>query len=236
MTGRHDELRALWRKPQVDLCASERLAAEADGWSWRLGPPHGRRLWREEPVAHGQRNGYASANGRGAGTVELRIRKLPRGVLPGFWSRGVWRKKASTAVIQEAYIQAFDALGRHRPGKASGDERHIKSQVSRLCEEIDGQGEGLLDRHVTGGRLVVDTHITEVRRAVASVSVARHHRRRRKTARPARGCWAWRSATSEAEPIWTSSSAQADPGGLRGPSRRRLRRARRPQGGRHQGM
>ena len=52
-------------------------------------------------------------------------------------------EKALTAVIQEAYIQGVSTRSVDDLVKAMGMSGISKSQVSRLCEEIDEQGQGL---------------------------------------------------------------------------------------------
>ena len=51
-------------------------------------------------------------------------------------------EKALTAVIQEAYIQGFSTRSVDELVKAIGMSGISKSQVSRLCEEIDQQVTG----------------------------------------------------------------------------------------------
>ena len=55
-------------------------------------------------------------------------------------------EKALTAVIQEAYVQGISTRSVDDLVKAMGMSGVSKSQVSRLCEEIDGKGTG----HICG--------------------------------------------------------------------------------------
>ena len=86
-----------------------------------------------------------------AGTVELRIPKLRRGsYFRGFLEPRRVAEKALTAVIQEAYIQGISTCSVDELVKAMGMSGVSKSQVSRLCEEIDQRVKVFLDRPIEG--------------------------------------------------------------------------------------
>jgi putative transposase len=122
------------------------------------------------------RNGYRSrAWDTRAGTVELHIPKIRQGsYFPGFLEPRRMGEKALTAVIQEAYIQGVSTRSVDDLVQAMGMSGISKSQVSRLCGEIDERVNTFLNRPLEGEwpYLWLDATYVKVRQAGRIVSVA----------------------------------------------------------------
>ena len=164
------------------------------------------------------RNGYRDrAYETRAGKVDLKIPKLRSGsYFPGFLEPRRTAEKALTAVIQEAYIQGISTRSVDDLVKAMGMSGVSKSQVSRLCEEIDERVQAFLERPIEGDwpYLWIDATYVKSRQAgrVVSVAVIIAVAVNTDGVREILGV---ATGPSEAEPFWTDF--------LRGLSRRGLR-------------
>src|SRR4051812_8195139 len=150
--------------------ASERLmAAEVEQLT---GAAAGART----PDRVNHRNGYRERGWETrAGRIELAIPKLRKGsYFPAFLEPRRTAEKALTAVIQEAYVHGVSTRSVDDLVKAMGMTGISKSQVSRLCEEIDDRVKAFLSRPIEGDwpYLWIDATYVKVRESGRIVSVA----------------------------------------------------------------
>src|ERR1700688_729983 len=132
-------------REMVGFTAQRLMELETDSLT---GAPYGQRS--EDRI--NQRNGYRDRIWETrAGTVELRIPKLRKGsYFPSFLEPRRMAEKGLNAVIQEAYVQGVSTRSVDDLVRAMGGAGVSKSQVSRLCEEIDDRVKAFLDRPLEG--------------------------------------------------------------------------------------
>ena len=160
---------ATFLRDTISFAAQRLMELETEGL---CGAGHGER----SDGRINQRNGYRDRDWQTrAGTVDLRIPKLRKGrYFPGFLEPRRMAEKALTAVIQEAYIQGISTRSVDDLVKALGMEGISKSQVSRLCAEIDERVHTFLNRPIEGEwpYIWLDATYVKARRDHHIVSVA----------------------------------------------------------------
>ena len=199
-------------REMIAFSAQRLMELEVEGLT---GAEHGERT----PERINQRNGYRDRPWETrAGTVDLKIPKLRKGsYFPGFLEPRRTAEKALTAVIQEAYIQGVSTRSVDELVQAMGMSGISKSQVSRLCGEIDDKIRSFLDRPLEGDwpYLWLDATYVKVREAgrivpvAVTVAVAVNDQGRREILGMAVGA-------SEAETFWTEFLRSLTRRGLRG--------------------
>ncbi len=138
----------------------------------RTGAEYGERTSERSNSRNGYRDRLWDTR---VGSVDLRIPKLRRGsYFPAFLEPRRTAEKALTAVIQEAYIQGVSTRSVDELVKAMGMTGISKSQVSRLCADIDERVNAFLRRPLEGDwpYLWIDATYVKVRQAGRIVSVA----------------------------------------------------------------
>jgi putative transposase len=153
-----------------------------------------------------------------AGGIDLKIPRLRSGsYFPPFLEPRRTAEKALAAVIQEAYVQGISTRSVDELVKALGMSGISKSQVSRLCGEIDERVGAFLSRPIEGDwpYLWIDATYVKVREAGRIVSVAVIIAVGVNTD-GVREVLGMAVGPSEAEPFWTGFLRSLTRRGLRG--------------------
>ncbi len=177
-------------------------------------PPYGRGEERTN-----SRNGYRDRDWQTrAGVVGLKIPKLRQGsYYPGFLEPRRMAEKALTAVIQEAYVQGISTRSVDDLVQSMGMTGISKSQVSRLCQDIDERVKAFLTRPLEGEwpYIWLDATYVKARRegricscaVIIAIGVNGDGRRE---------VLGMTTGNSEAEPFWTEFLRSLTRRGLRG--------------------
>jgi len=199
-------------RQMIGYVAQRLMEADVEGL---IGAAHGERSEHRENWRNGHRERDWHTR---SGTIALKIPKLRKGsYFPGFLEPRKSSEKALAAVVQEAYVQGISTRSVDELVKALGMSGISKSQVSRLCEEIDERVGAFLNRPLEGDwpYLWIDATYVKVRDAGRIVSVATiiavgvNSEGRREVLGMATG-------PSEAEPFWTGFLRSLMRRGLRG--------------------
>ncbi len=199
-------------REMIGFSAARLMELEVQGLT---GAGYGERT--PERLTH--RNGYRERSWETrAGTVALKIPKLRKGsYFPGFLEPRRMAEKALAAVVQEAYVQGVSTRSVDDLVQAMGMSGISKSQVSRLCAEIDDKIMSFLERPLEGEWpcLWLDATYVKVRHdgrivsVALTVAVAVNDQGRREVLGMAIGA-------SEAETFWTEFLRSLARRGLRG--------------------
>jgi transposase-like protein len=193
--------------------AAERLmAVEVEGL---CGAKHGERSLART----NQRNGYRERPWETrAGRIELKVPKLRKGsYFPALLEPRRTAERALAAVVQEAYVHGVSTRAVDDLVRAMGLAGISKSEVSRICAEIDARVYAFLARPIEGAwpYLWIDATYVQVReqgRIVSTaviIATAVNTDGRREVVGMATG-------PSEAEPFWTDFLRSLADRGLRG--------------------
>lgn len=129
------------------------------------------------PERLGYRNGYREREwDTRVGTVELQVPRVRDGsYFPALLEPRRRAERALTAVVQEAYVQGVSTRRVDELVKALGMQGISKSQVSRLCKDLDAEVERFRTRPLVGRYpyVTLDATFLKVRQQgrIASVAV-----------------------------------------------------------------
>jgi putative transposase len=124
----------------------------------------------------GERNGYRDRNwDTRVGTLELKVPRVRDGsFFPGLLEPRKRAERALVATVREAYVQGVSTRRVDDLVKALGLDGISKSQVSRLCQELDTEVERFRSRKLDGAYpyVWVDATFLKVRQDHRVVNMA----------------------------------------------------------------
>ena len=136
----------------------------------------GAERYERSPDRRGERNGYRDRQwDTRVGTVELSVPRVRDGsFFPSLLEPRRRAERALTAVVQEAYVHGVSTRRVDDLVKALGMTGISKSQVSRLCQELDAEVERFRTRPLAGPYpyLWLDATFVKVRDGGRVVSMA----------------------------------------------------------------
>jgi putative transposase len=153
----------------VKLLAEELMECEV---SQHLGAERHER----SPLRQGQRNGYRERDwDTRVGTIELKVPRVRDGsYFPSLLEPRRRAERAMLAVVQEAYVQGVSTRRVDELVQALGLAGISKSQVSRICRELDAEVDRFRTRRLDGPYPYVwlDATFLKVRQTGKVVSMA----------------------------------------------------------------
>jgi transposase-like protein len=136
----------------------------------------GAERYQRSPERQGERNGYRDRNwDTRVGTLELRVPRVRDGsFFPGLLEPRKRAERALVATVREAYVQGVSTRRVDDLVKALGLDGISKSQVSRLCQELDTEVERFRTRKLDGAYpyVWVDATFLKVRQDHRVVNMA----------------------------------------------------------------
>src|ERR687888_2699836 len=136
----------------------------------------GAERYQRSPDRHGERNGYRDRSwDTRVGTLELHVPRVRDGsFFPGLLEPRKRAERALVATVREAYVQGVSTRRVDDLVKALGLDGISKSQVSRLCEELDVEVERFRNRKLEGSYpyVWVDATFVKARQDHRVVSLA----------------------------------------------------------------
>jgi putative transposase len=172
-----DYLRKRGEEPDVDFLREAMLVVMRGIMEAEVTEKAGAGYGERTPERVTQRNGYRTRPwDTRVGTLELRIPKVREGsYYPSLLEPRRRSERALLSVVQQAYIEGVSTRRVDDLVKSLGCEGISKSQVSRICQELDGMVEAFLTRPIDGGpyRYVwLDALTQKVREAGRIVNVS----------------------------------------------------------------